>query len=119
MKEKSPESIATENAQDSANDNRLEAVRDLLFGQNDREYRKEFKQIWNDLETAKKELENKADALGSDLIDRLEKLEQKLTERVNSVESKLLEEVSSLKDDKVGRKQLATMLHSIANELES
>ncbi|MEO9483584.1 MAG: hypothetical protein ABJG47_09075 [Ekhidna sp.] len=118
MKEKDSEEQISENSS-GANDNRLEAVRDLLFGPNDQAYRQEFKEIKDQVAKNKSDFEEKSDALKEDIIDRLEKLENKITENVNSAQADLSKQIEGLNAGKVDRKQLAQMLQTLAKELES
>lgn len=118
MKEKDSEEQISEN-NSGVNDNRLEAVRDLLFGPNDQEYRQEFKDIKDQVSKNKSDFEQKSESLKEDIIDRLEKLEKKITENVNSVQADLSKQIDGLNSDKVDRKQLAQLLQTLAKELES
>lgn len=115
MKEKSEESKKP----NSMEDNRLEAVRDLLFGQNDQEYRKEFQEIRSEIDSNKKQLEDKSEAINSDLIDRLEKLEKKMEDHIIATDAKLTQQIDALSHEKVDRKKMADLLQQIAKELNS
>ncbi len=119
MKEKDSEDQVSENSPVDANDNRLEAVRDLLFGPNDQAYREEFKEIKSQVAKNKEDSEKKSDALNQDLIARLDKLENKLTEKVSELSSNVNARLDGLNADKVDRKQLAKLLQTIAKELEA
>lgn len=116
MKEKESEEQASDNA---VNDNRLEAVRDLLFGPNDQAYRQEFKDIKDQISKNRSDFESKSDSLREDILDRLEKLEKSVSENIQSVQADLDKQVSDLNAGKVDRKQLAKLLQTIAKELEA
>ncbi len=114
MKEKE----SGEQASDINNDNRLEAVRDLLFGPNDQQYRQEFKEIKDQITQNRTDLDKSSETLKSDLLDRIEKLEKKVDDDVNSLKSDLSTQIEKLNDGKVDRLQLAKLLQDIAKKLE-
>ncbi len=118
MKEQSEEQ-PTNSGADPINDNRLEAVRDLLFGPNDEAYRKEFKGIKDQITKNKEDFESKSEALNADILDRLEKLEKKVSDKIDSTQESLNKRLEVLNDSKVDRKQLAKLLQTIAKELEA
>ena len=118
MKEQAEEQ-PTNGGTDPINDNRLEAVRDLLFGPNDEAYRKEFKEIKDQIAKNKEDADNKSEALNSDILDRLEKLEKKVFDKIDSAQESLNKQLEGLNESKVDRKQLAKLLQTIAKELES
>ena len=118
MKEQAEEQ-PTNGGTDPINDNRLEAVRDLLFGPNDEAYRKEFKEIKDQIAKNKEDADNKSEALNSDILDRLEKLEKKVFDKIDSTQESLNKQLEGLNESKVDRKQLAKLLQTIAKELES
>ncbi|MEO1253550.1 MAG: hypothetical protein AAFY41_01510 [Bacteroidota bacterium] len=107
------------NSKEPENDNRLDAVRDLLFGPNDQAYRKEFKEIRDQLSQSKEEFNSKSEALESDILSRFEKLENKISEKLESKFDDLNAKIDALSHSKVDRKQLAELLQSIAKELEA
>lgn len=120
MKEELPEDQKiNDKKQSKVADDRLAAVRDLLFGQNVEEYRGEFKELRESIQQNRHEFEKHADDLSSGLTERIDQLESKLTEHLNKLEDKLAQEINSLKALKADRKQLASLLHQVAKELES
>lgn len=100
-------------------DDRLEAVRDLLFGQNVQEYRGEFKELKDQLNQNKEDLDKGVTDLQSDLLAKLEAIDKKLSDRIEEMNSQLNSKLDSLNNDKVDRKKLAKLLQSIASELDS
>ena len=86
---------------------KLNAVRDLLFGPNDQEYREKFELLKNRIE----EYQSKAS-------QDIEELRNSLGERIDALEQALTEKIEQLSADKADRKKMAALLHHIANELE-
>lgn len=110
MKEKEQASPENDNT-----DNRLEAVRDLLFGPNDQEYRKEFQGIKDQIASTQQDSSASVSKLEEELVGKIDQLEKKVLERISALESR----VDELDMRKTDRKQLAALLQTIAKELES
>lgn len=119
MKEQPSDKQTPEQNNSQDKDNRLEAVRDLLFGPNDQEYREEFKGIKDQIAKNRADFENKTGTLKTDILERLDKLENKLSEKVSSLESSISQQIDGLNNEKVDRKKLANLLQTIAKELEA
>lgn len=117
MKEKDSEEQVS--AGENANDSRLEAVRDLLFGPNDQQYRQEFKDIKDQVSQNKKDADEHAEALKSDILERLDNLEKKVSEDINTLKTDLNKQIEELNTGKVDRIQLAKLLQNLAKELEA
>lgn len=114
------ETKTTNNATDeTAQDSRLEAVRDLLFGQNDQEYRKEFKEIHNKIGSKHEDASERIEKLREEQRHDLSKLEERLNARIEQVETSLAKQLQQLDSSKVERKKLAAILQQMAKELES
>ncbi|MEO9869151.1 hypothetical protein [Ekhidna sp.] len=107
------------NNQSPVSDDRLEAVRDLLFGQNVQEYRDEFKELKDLLQQQRDELEQQSTSAETQMLDRLGQLEKKLSDQLTEATKEINTRLDALSNDKADRKQLAKLLQSIASELES
>ena len=118
MKEKAEEK-QTQGGTDPINDNRLEAVRDLLFGPNDEAYRREFREIKDQIVKNKEDVDSKSESQYSDILKRLEKLENKVFDKIESTQESLNKRLDELNEAKVDRKKLANLLQTIAKELEA
>jgi len=112
MKEK--QQASSENVT-GGSDNRLEAVRDLLFGPNDQEYRKEFHEIKKQIESDAQDAQNSIADLREELMGKLSNLEEQMIERFETLEAN----VEKLASQKTDRKKLANLLIAMAKELES
>lgn len=104
---------------DSASTDRLEAVRELLFGQNVQEYRGEIKELKDLIKSHRSELDKESDNLEKDITKRLESLETKLISRIDALNNKINEKISSLEEAKVSKKDLANLLTNLASKLNS
>ena len=98
---------------------RLEAVRELLFGQNVQEYRGDIKEVRDLIDKNTEQLRSESSELESKLLKRIDELESSLTKMLGEMRSELDAKIDQLQNDKVDRKQLAKLLSTIANELDS
>lgn len=97
----------------SAEQDKLNAVRDLLFGQNVREYRDEFKELKEMIHTEQKEREQAVSEVRSEVLGKLEKLDQKL----DKTNKELIDKLNQLA--KTDKETLAELLKDMANKLTS
>lgn len=105
----------TEESATSPEQAKLEAVRDLLFGQNVKEYRDEIKEVRDLISEKESDINSTIDQMESDLVKRIDGLEERIDDELKAI-NKQLKELSS---DKVDRKQLSTLLMDLAKQLES
>ncbi len=101
----------------STADNRLAAVRDLIFGENIQQYDRDFTEVSNQI-SALKESTNK------DLIDLASRLEskidalQKSNEDVRKMAESFDKKIARLEETKADRKKLGKALEKIAAMLQ-
>ncbi|SNT34301.1 hypothetical protein SAMN05421640_3410 [Ekhidna lutea] len=98
---------------------KLNAVRDLLFGQNVQEYRSEFDELRNLINDNRDKSEKESSDMKSEIFDRLDKLEEKLNSKLDDTNKSINDRLDQLSDAKADRKKMATILHELANKLES
>lgn len=94
---------------------KLDAVRELLFGQNVKEYRDEIKEVRDLITEKESDINSTIDQMESDLIKRLDGLEEKMEEHYKAI-GKKLDELSS---SKIDRQQLSGLLIELAKQLDS
>lgn len=100
-----------------AGDNRLEAVRELLFGQNVEEYRGDIKEIRDLIRDQRQEIDAQSADLESRLVKKLDESEKRVTELINSSVDQINQQLDQLTQDKVHRKELADQLIAMAKKL--
>ncbi len=122
---KETELEAVENNMDEQNrsteqgsDPRIDAIKDIIFGENMKEYDAEFKKIKEYVEEQKAILETAIDSLRSDMDKMLEELRGDFDDSVKSLKEKTLEELSNLDDAKANRSTLGSMLEDIGKKLQ-
>lgn len=102
----------------SSESEKLEAVRDLLFGQNIKEYRGEFDELKKIIKENNEAQGATTADLKSELIDKITNLENKFDEKVDEMNRQLNEKLDQLTNDKADRNKMATILHDLASRLE-
>lgn len=102
----------------SSESEKLEAVRDLLFGQNIKEYRGEFDELKKIIKENNEAQGSTTADLKSELIDKITNLENKFDEKVDEMNRQLNEKLDQLTNDKADRNKMATILHDLASRLE-
>lgn len=95
--------------------NKLDAVRDLLFGQNVQEYRNEIKELKQEIEKSEKNLSDRVSNSDKDFSKRLDELSQKIDAHFNKIEGQL----DLLSKDKVDKSTIADALSSLAKSIQS
>lgn len=98
---------------------KLEAVRDLLFGQNVKEYRDEFKELKDLITSNRKEIDQSAADFKSDVLEKLEKLDDKINKKIDDTSQEIKDKLSALADDKADRKKIANLLSDMARQLDA
>ena len=126
-KEENQSVIESENMEESSNNNqmtqqevdKLEAVRDLLFGQNVREYRDEFKELKDLLKSHRDEIDKTADSFKTDVLSKLDNLDNKFSAKIEETSNELNKRLDALSNDKADRKRIANLLSDMAKQLDS
>ncbi len=103
---------------EQTSDPRIDAIKDIIFGENMKEYDAEFKKIKEYIEEQKIILETAIDSLRSDMDKMMEELRGDFDDSVKSLKEKTLEELSNLDDAKANKATLGSMLEDIGKKLQ-
>ncbi|MFK7952783.1 MAG: hypothetical protein AB8B73_08025 [Ekhidna sp.] len=98
---------------------KLEAVRDLLFGQNVKEYRDEFKELKDLIQENRAEIDKSAADFRSDVLEKLESLDEKINKKIDDTSQEIKDQLNSLSEAKADRKKIANLLSDMAKQLDS
>ncbi|MEP1095852.1 MAG: hypothetical protein ABJG78_12125 [Cyclobacteriaceae bacterium] len=99
----------------SQEQDKLDAVRDLLFGQNVKEYREEIQELKEHVKQNRSEIDKSIEGTNVEVLKKLEELSDQFEKRSGQIEEKLEELLKS----KVDKSSLAGLLKDIATQLES
>jgi len=99
------------------NNTKIEAIKDLIFGENIAEYESEFNAIKRDLIKKKNALENLIDSTQSHLNEIIDNLSTDLNIRITDLEEHLETKFNTLNEEKMDRKQLGNMFIKLGNKI--
>ena len=93
---------------------KLQAVKELIFGQEIQNYDTEFKEI----NTKISSIQDKSDSDWAKQQKALENLEKTITSRINRLEGDLMKKIANLENKKADRAKLGKMLIQIGEKLQ-
>ncbi|WP_430411401.1 fructose 1,6-bisphosphatase [Kordia sp.] len=96
---------------------KIEAIKNLIFGENIQAYNSEFDTIKNDILAKKKALENLIEEVRSELIQNIDNLSTDLNIRITELESNIENKLDDMDEKKVDRRQLGQLLVSLGEKI--
>ncbi|MDN5204477.1 hypothetical protein QQ008_23995 [Fulvivirgaceae bacterium BMA10] len=99
-------------------DPRIDAIKEIIFGENIKEYEAEFKKLRQYVDEQRDILENAVDSLRSDAERLLEELRNDFDETIASLKDDMHKEITTLNKDKADRKRLGDLLEDIGRKLK-
>ena len=99
------------------NSSKIDAIKNLIFGDNIQEYDSEFQAVKDDIVSKKQELENLIDETRSELMQAIDSLSTDLNIRITDLEDALNKRVDSIDDKKLDRKQLGKLLMNLGEKI--
>ena len=110
---------STENQGSMDSSSKIEAIKNLIFGENIEQYDSEFDQLKKDLDKKKKALENYIDEVREELMQSIDSLSTDVNIRITDLEDSLNAKAEALSEEKVDRKQLGKLLISLGEKISS
>ncbi len=98
---------------------KLEAIKNLIFGENIVQYDSEFETLKNDLQNKKELLENYIDEVRNELMQSIDSLSTDVNIRITDLEDALQAKTEMLTEEKVDRKELGKLLISLGEKISS
>jgi len=96
---------------------KIEAIKNLIFGENIQEYNSEFDNIKNDILAKKQALENLIEEVRSELIQNIDNLSTDLNIRITELETNMENKLDDLDEKKVDRRQLGQLLVNLGEKI--
>lgn len=96
---------------------KIEAIKNLIFGENIQEYNSEFDNIKNDILAKKKALESLIEEVREQLMQNIDNLSTDLNIRITELESNIENKLDDLDEKKVDRRQLGQLLVSLGEKI--
>jgi len=109
------EEQTTEIANDSSS--KIEAIKNLIFGENIQAYDSEFDQLKKDLVTKKNELTSFIEETSQELHTLIDNLSTDLNIRITELENSLNDRADVLETKKVDKKTLGELLVKLGNKI--
>ncbi len=98
---------------------RIDAIKELIFGENMQEYDAEFKDVKDLIAKTKQELTDQLEKAREGLINDIEQLRANMNEQLDELRKDTDNRIYDLQDAKADRRDLGKMLHEVADKLEA
>ena len=98
---------------------KIEAIKNLIFGENMVQYDSEFETLKNDLQKKKEHLENYIDEVRNELMQSIDSLSTDVNIRITDLEDALNVKTDSLSEKKVDRDELGKLLITLGKKISS
>ncbi|OIQ23302.1 fructose 1,6-bisphosphatase [Lacinutrix sp. MedPE-SW] len=105
------------NAQDPTS--KIDAIKQLIFGENMVEYNHEFEAVKQDILNKKKELENLVDEVKAELLQNIDNLSTDINIRITELENNLEDKANSLDEKKLDRKIFGDLLIKLGEKISN
>jgi tRNA U34 5-carboxymethylaminomethyl modifying GTPase MnmE/TrmE len=105
----------TLNGQDQVS--KLDAIKNIIFGENMAQYEQAFKEVKEDIEAKKEYLQNYIDDVRKELEQHIDSVSTDLNIRITDLETKLEDRVAHLDAKKVDKKTLSKLLISLGEKI--
>lgn len=96
---------------------KIEAIKNLIFGENIAEYNSEFEAIKRDLESKKRDLEDFIEDTRKELLQSIDNLNTDVNIRITELEDNLNDKIDDLEERKVDRKLLGDLLIAMGEKI--
>lgn len=117
MSKSAKSNTETTNVQDPTS--KIDAIKQLIFGENMVEYNHEFEAVKQDIQNKKKELENLIDEVKSELLQNIDNLSTDINIRITELESTLDDKANALEDKKLDRKLFGDLLIKLGEKISN
>lgn len=96
---------------------KIDAIKQLIFGENIQEYNSEFESVKQDILNKKKELENLIDDVKAELLQNIDNLSTDINIRITELESTLEDKADALDDKKLDRRLFGDLLIKLGEKI--
>ena len=110
--------MSENNINPDVSEQKLDAIKQLIFGDNIADYNKRFDELNQVIEDVRSDLEMKLSDLEIKVDNSIATLRQDYERDVNKLEDRLDKEVNKLSDDKLDKKALGKMFQNISEKLQ-
>lgn len=96
---------------------KIDAIKELIFGETIENYEREFETIKQDLVSKKNELNAFIDEIRKELLQNIDNLSTDLNIRITDIESNMKEKVDQINDNKLDKKILGDLLINLGEKI--
>jgi len=112
------DTTTNDNLTNASVDNRLAAVRDLIFGENMQQYQQHFDEVYDKIDSLKGQADENLADLTSNLENKIEALQKSTEASIEKLTVDIDKKISRLDEAKADRKKLGKALEKIALMLQ-
>ena len=105
--------------QETDSSSKIEAIKNLIFGENIQQYNSEFETLKKEIDQQKETLENYIDEVRGELMQSIDSLSTDVNIRLTDLEDSLNEKTETLTENKVDRKELGKLLINLGEKISS
>jgi gas vesicle protein len=99
------------------NNSKIEAIKELIFGENIQEYNQEFETLKADILRKKEELQELISTVESELLQNIDSLSTDINIRVTDLEKSIGDKLSKMEDSKTDRKLLSELFIKLGEKI--
>ncbi|WP_298498922.1 fructose 1,6-bisphosphatase [uncultured Algibacter sp.] len=96
---------------------KIDAIKELIFGENIQAYNSEFEALKADILSKKEELQNLISTVESELLQNIDTLSTDINIRISDLENSLNDKMDNLDDKKVNRKLLSELFIKLGEKI--
>lgn len=96
---------------------KIDAIKQLIFGENMQAYDSEFETLKKDILNKKEELEQLIDEVKTELLQNIDNLSTDVNIRITELEASLEEKTDALEEKKVDRKLLGELFTKLGEKI--
>ena len=106
-------------AQVNGADSKIEAIKNLIFGENIQEYNHEFETLKADIDAKREELLSYVDDARKEIMTAVDNLSTDVNIRISDLEQALHDKASDLDNRKMNRSSLGSMLIELGEKIKA
>ncbi len=109
---------AMDSQETQGNPNKIDAIKELIFGSNIKEYANEFKEIKQLIDSNKEEQSYQLEQTKNDLVDLIDDLKKDLNRQLDELHLSMTREIDRLEEQKTDRSLLVNLFSDMAKKIE-
>lgn len=112
------ENVSVKKEQQGVNDSKIEAIKNLIFGENIQEYNHEFETLKADIHSKREELLDYIDNTRKELSAAIDNLGTDMSLRLSDLEQSLNDKTTDLENRTISKNSLGTLLIQLGEKIK-